>query len=138
MSNEVKRKGELLLCMALHSIVPEHRFVPYKGGTQNSEEEEMEPPFTIVNIENAEKNHPFLKVYQCSGAVQVISHSAESSSVVHAELVKRVSDALISLQPHNGCDCVFHGLDVSSTRSAVDSESECWADIIEFTAGFTG
>lgn len=137
MSIEIKRRAELYLCGRLATAVPAHAFIPYKGGGYETAESEIEPPFTIVGINEADKVHPLQPVFQCQGSLQIVSHSAEATSVQHAALVRSIYEALeaIVTGQRDDVDFTFHGIDITSTESASDEENEVWADIIRFNTG---
>jgi hypothetical protein len=149
MSAEAKRKAELFLCARLTTAVTGQVFIPWKGGSDITDETEMEPPFTIVGISNAEDRfrHPGLATYLCTGNLQIISHSAEATTREHAAVVKLIHDALKDITALaedadftlEGTDIAtgfcFNGLDITAMRTAEDEENQVWADIIDFTMG---
>lgn len=53
--NEIKRKVELFICAILSAALPAMKFVPSKGDDDTQDESPLEPPFTAVEAENAER-----------------------------------------------------------------------------------
>jgi len=137
MSADIKHQCELFLCEKLASAVPDHTFYPYHGGTAALGAEEIEPPFTVVMLDGAEKTHPNEGTWICNGTIQTITHHKESSVQAHTELSRSVYAAL-DLSPQATGTFILHGIDITKVSTAEDDQLQCRATVIAFTAGVSG
>lgn len=138
MSADIKRVVELFLAERLTLLIPGHPFVPFTGGTATQDVEQMEPPFTVISIETAESTQTAHGVWICNGNLQAITHSSETTTESHGELVREIYAALGSIRPVATPSLVFHGLDINKCSSAVDESLQCRAGIIGFSCGVGG
>jgi hypothetical protein len=142
MNPEIKRQTELFLCLALKRALPAYTFVPSEGGGLTADSTELEPPFVVLAMGNAQKVMAQEGTWRMAGTAQVITHIGDTRVTDHARLVRAVYAALESLSP--GADgphlpnFAFHGIDVAGLREATDEASKAHADIIDFTCGVGG
>ena len=139
MVSDIKRKTEIFICDFLSNAISTHSFVPFTGGSNSQDAGEMEPPFTVVVISEAERTHAQAGTWIVRGTVQVITIASESTSAAHSTLVRNIYQALGNIRS-DATDPLFsmHGLDISKMTSAQDGESHAHADVISFTAGVGG
>ena len=137
MSADIKHQCELFLCEKLALAIASHTFVPYHGGTAALDAEEIEPPFTVVMLESAEKTHPNEGTWICNGTIQTITPSKETSVQAHTDLSREVYAAL-DLSPQSTATFILHGIDITKVSTAEDDQLGCRATVIAFTAGVSG
>lgn len=135
---DIKRATELFLCGKLSAAVPSHQFVPFHGGGENIDAESMEPPFTVVMLDDAERTHGNEGTWICHGNIQTITHSKETSVTVHSELSREIYAALDSIPPSHTSDFAFHGIDIGKVSTSEEESLQCRANIIGFTCGVGG
>lgn len=147
MSYEIKRRTENYICQKLTIAVsgiggaaPGHRFYPFNGGSETQlPADSLEPPFTVVEISEAEKQFSQESTWLAKGTIQVIHHIAEATGQDHARIVKAIYDAIIALQPTiPGSDFSFHGIDVGTVTNGEDTENSVYADVIGIVCGVGG
>ena len=139
MAAEIQRTTELFIVGKLTAAVAGHSFYPFTGGTVSTDAAEIEPPFTVVSIDTAEKTHQQEGTWICTGTLQIITHSADSSSQAHALLVRTIYAALddiVAEAPDAAFS--FHGLDVTNITAATDPSGNAHANIVKFTCGVGG
>jgi len=133
--NDPKRATEIFLCEKLSAAVPGHQFVPFHGGGTNIDPSEMEPPFTVVMLDDAERTHATEGTWICNGNIQTITHSKETSIQAHSELSRAVYAALASIPSSYTSDFAFHGIDISKVSTSEEESLQCRANIVGFTCG---
>lgn len=138
MTPDIKRATELYIVDQLSLAVPGHVFVPFTGGSRTTGAVEIEPPFTVVSVSDANKVMATEGTWFCIGKAQVITARVEASSEEHAELARQVYAALSNIQPFISADFAFHGIDIDDMTTADDEASQAHADVISFTAGVGG
>ena len=135
----IQRKLELFLVTKLAAAVSGHSFYPYHGGTAFANMTEIEPPFSVVAVVDAEKTMQQEGTWLCTGTLQILAHAAETNSQAHAALSGQIYGALDEIAAEiQDAGFSFHGLDITGMSSSTDSESACYADIIKFVAGVGG
>lgn len=137
---DIKRATEVYICEKLsQTVIPPHTFVPFTGGSEFADAAQLEPPFTIVAIDDAQRTHAQDATWICKGTVQIITHANESTSRQHAELVRSIYVAVAAIDT-DASDPLFsfHGLDIDKMRSAQDSEENMHADVIDIVVGVGG
>ena len=87
----------LFLCLALKRALPAHTFVPSEGGGLAADSTELEPPFVVLAMGNAQKMLAQEGTWRMAGTAQVITHIGDTR--VTARLVRAVYAALESLSP---------------------------------------
>jgi len=135
---DIKRRTELHIVNRLKAAVPDHNFVPYTGGSESTDASDIEPPFTVVSILDANRTMATEGTWICDGTVQVISHRKEMTSTAHSTLTRSIYSTLSNLPPYIDGEFAFHGIDVVDMGTAEDDESQAHADVIRFTAGVGG
>jgi len=136
MALDIKRTTETYLCARLTELVPGHTFYPFSGLASG---QNIEPPFTVISISEAERAMSTEGTWIAQGTAQVVSHSAEATSDAHSANSREVYAALGNLPPEPMAGAfTFHGLDITGTTTKQDSESEAFADVINFAIGVGG
>jgi hypothetical protein len=133
--SDIKRLTEIYLCDKLAAATG-GRFFPFSGFGLN--EENLEPPFTVVAISEAEKRFAQANIWHMTGTIQVITHADEATSEEHSEMVGVIYDALNNINIEKSDAFIFHGLNITNTRSSQDEGRQAHADIIDFACGATG
>lgn len=139
---EIKRQTELFLCRRLKLVLPDYVFVPSGGGGETTDSFEIEPPFIVLAMGDAEKTLAQEGTWLMRGTAQVITHIADTRAGDHALLVRAVYAELEAIAPVSTDPDFpgfsFHGIDVSGIREAQDEASKAHADIIDFSCGCGG
>lgn len=135
---EIKRQVELFLVDRLKAALPLQEFVPFSGGDLLSGPEEIEPPFTVIAITEAEKTMATEGTWLCRGTAQVITHHTEVTAQKQAEMAREVYKALDNIGAYSNGPLSIHGIDISSMTSATDDQLGVHADVISFTLGAGG
>jgi hypothetical protein len=138
MTPDIKRKTELYIVTKLLIALPSLQIVPFTGGSASMGAVELEPPFTIVAVRDAQKAMSTEGTWYCTGNVQVITHSSETPSEQHSELARQIYAALDNIPTQADPDFSLHGLDIQGMAYAFDDTESAHADIISFTAGVGG
>lgn len=140
MRPDIKRTSELYFCDRLRTSITDVLVIPLNGGDQDFDAIDVEPPFIVISVNEAEKMFDQESTWLIKGIAQVISHSGETSIPDHAELSRTVYAQLGALAPSANLppNFAFHGISIDRVRNSVDEESACRAEIIEFTAGVGG
>lgn len=138
MTPDIKRKTELYIVAQLALALPNEVFVPFTGGSENLGAVELEPPFTVVAVRDAQKTMATEGTWFCIGNVQVITHFSEATSQQHSELARSIYKALDNITIQADPAFSFHGIDIAGMAYAFDEDESAHADIINFTCGVGG
>jgi hypothetical protein len=138
MSADIKRDTELYLMHALQAALPNYKIYPMHGGDEETPAAEIEPPFVVVAVGDANKRVQRSDVYMAVGTVQVISMIQDSTSQDYATMVSNVHHALVNIPPGATDEFRLHGIDIRDHRSATDETQHAYADLIDFQAGVSG
>lgn len=143
--DEIKRLFERYLCKKLSYEITGHKFLSMNGGNEeggdelaDAESEDLEPPFTVVSVNEAQKMMAQFGHWRVQGTVQLVTHIDEMTPVVHSKFARLIYHVLVNLQPEVVDGLAFHGIDVTDSRSVDTSEQSARVDVIEFTAGIGG
>jgi hypothetical protein len=134
MSEGIQRLMERYICEKLTEAIPTHSFLSMGGGTDDEDAEFIEPPFTVISINQAESQITNGNAWLAQGTAQVITHMSEATPTEHSQLARFVYDALEKLQPEIHERLTFHGIDIVSSRSEKEQDEKIRADVIDFTA----
>ena len=139
MSPEIARETERFLVGKLKAAIPDAQILPWTGGGLGTEATEIEPPFVVIGITEAVSQYQSESTWLCNGGAQILTHSSETNSEQHAILTRQVYAALKNLQPEiPSATFAFHGIDISTQRSAEDDDSKAHANVIDFVCGVGG
>lgn len=138
--DEIKRMVERHVCDKLSFSVPGQRFLSMYGGgeTDDAEEADLEPPFTVVIVNEAKKVLEGMGVWEVQGCVQVCSHMNEWTPSEHSEYARTVYHALAAIVPDRTDRMIMHGLDISQSRHSEDEGEQARIEAFDFTAGVSG
>ena len=138
-SPDIKRQTELYLCRKLMAALPGRTFVPFSGGDETHDSFDIEPPFGVIAVTEAEKTCPTESTWQVSGTAQWVTHITEATSPEHSQQVREMYSALGSLPPDSSDSAFsFHGIDVDHVDMTEDDKSRARAGIVKFAAGVGG
>jgi len=128
------------ICDKLAFAIPGQKFFSMYGGGVNddAEEEDLEPPFTVVMVNEAKKVLEGQGLWELQGCVQVVSHMNEGVPSIHTEYARVVYHALSSLTPDRTDRMIMHGLDISQSRHSEDEGEQARIEAFDFTAGVSG
>lgn len=143
--NHILRKTELFLCAWLKRRVPEVKFLPSKGGTEQEGQPETdsqpeELPYCVVEAIDADKRHSDMRLYLVTMAAIYVTHIDDTEIAAHSATMKRVQDALETIPRglDERQDLMVHGSDITGTDSAEDKEQQSHADVVGFTLAVSG
>lgn len=138
MTTDIKTLVERLVCAKLLEAIPNQKFLSMNGGTEIYDAEFIEPPFTVVTINEAEKVLSQQGLWLVQGSVQVVSHMDEWNPQEHAEFSRMVYHALSGIESAVGVGVRVHGLDVTDSKHKEEETENARIEVIDFTAGVTG
>ena len=99
MSEGIKRMAERHLCARLTGLVPGMLFLSMSGGGENEDAVDIEPPFTVITVNEAEKRLTQHGVWKIQGSAQLVTHMQEATPTFHSELARVIYSALANLEP---------------------------------------
>lgn len=135
---DIKRRTELHIVHQLKLAIPDHNFVPFTGGDENTDATEIEPPFTVVSVSDASKVMATESTWICTGVVQVITNHVETKSGEQSDLARRIYKALDNIPSYSDPEFSLHGIDIQDMTAADDKDAQAHADVISFAAGVGG
>lgn len=138
MKPDIKRQVELFVVSRLSIALPDQKFYPFTGGDAINDASEIEPPFTIVAITDAERTMATEGTWLCRGQIQVVTHHAEASAQAQAVMAREVYKALDNIGAYTDGNLSIHGIDIEGMRSTSEETLSVRADIISFTVGAGG
>lgn len=134
----IKRMVERYLCGKLGAKMPGHLFLAMSGGGEHEDAVDVEPPFTVITVNSAEKVMSEHGVWTIQGSAQTITHMGEATPTVHSQLSRVIYEALANIQPEAGEKLILHGIDVTGHRSTEEAGEKIRVDAIDFVAGVSG
>ena len=139
MITDIRRATELHICERLMTALPGMKFVPFSGGDRGHDSFDIEPPFGVVAITEAEKTCPTESTWQVSGSCQWVTHITEATSPEHSAQFQQIYKTLGALTPRSTDPLFsFHGIDVDHAEMTEDDKSRARAGVIRFAAGVGG
>ncbi len=145
--NEVKRKAELFVCAILSAALPGHRFLPAKGGSEPDGQNdtagksvEVEVPFTVVAVLEAEDMIPGENTWLLTMAATYVTHIDDTVPAEHSKAVRAIQDVLRELPRgyYGAQQMIIHGADVQSITEVEDEKKKSHGDVITFAVGCSG
>lgn len=138
MSNDVKRNLELFLVQKLKEHIPMQNIVPFGGGGEAGESEELEPPLIFVAVSEAERRKASENVYYASGSIVVVNYVTDDEAGFVSSMAAQITGVLEGISGQVSENIVLHGIDISATRRDRDSDARLVSETVDFTAGVTG
>lgn len=141
MANEIKRKVELWLCGTLAAAVQSVRFFPTHGGSESDDAAEIEPPYCEVAVDGApEKVLAQESTWTVRVALGYLSHIDETDTPAHSATVRAIYEALGTLGRgyQAAQQLVVHGIDIESTDTFSDDQSQIHGDVFNLVLGVSG
>jgi hypothetical protein len=140
LNDEVKRMTERFLCAKLSFAIPGQKFLSMYGGgeVEDGSEEDLEPPFTVVMVNEAKKVLEGQGLWEVQGSVQFVSHMNELTPSEHSEYARAVYHALSAILPSRSDKMIMHGFDISDSRHSEDEGEQARIEAFDFTAGVSG
>ena len=125
--SDIVRKLELALCERMRVLVPTHRFVPAKGGSDAEDAEELLAPFTVIEA-GRDGDKPFSdeETYLLEVSVCLVTQPDDMPSAEHGAILGAIQRALGQI-PRGVVESqalVIHGLDVQGPPRPIEPEEQ--------------
>lgn len=128
------------ICAKLSFAVPGQRFLSMLGGAEveDGDESDLEPPFTVVMVNEATKVLEGQGLWEIKGNVKVVTHMNEMTPSEHSEFARTIYHALTAIVPDRTDRMIMHGFDIATSDHGEDEGEQARIETFAFTAGVSG
>lgn len=139
MSDEPKRRIELYVVGILRGALPDWTIVPSKGGDDEADAEEVEPPFVLVRVTECEQVLDDPPTHQAVAKVAYFSHMDDATTPAHSAKVGELATAVRALPKgyYVSTDLTINGTDVQRGDEVRDDQQNIHGDVFVVDLGAT-
>ncbi len=137
--DEIKRRIELYVVGILRGLLAGWTIVPSKGGDDEEDAQEVEPPFVLVKVTGCEQVLDDPPTHQVALKVAYFAHMSETTSPAYSGKVGELQAALRVLPRgyYASTDLTINGVSVEKPDEIRDDEQKIAADVFEMAMGVT-
>jgi hypothetical protein len=141
MSDDIKRKAELLVCGIAADACLDVKLIPQKGGSKTTDAEPIVPPFAVAAAVRAENLVPGEDTWRVQMTLTHVTHIDDTPTPEHTKAFGRVVALILGL-PTPGEDqaigITLHGIGLAEADDVEDEERQSAGDVIAFNLFVTG
>jgi hypothetical protein len=141
MSDDIKRKAELLICSIAADEDFGLRLLPQKGGTRTADAEAIVPPYVVAAADRAENLIQGEDTWRVAMTLTLVTHIDDTPTPEHTKAFGRVVALILGL-PTPGEDqaigITLHGIGLAEADDVEDEERQSAGDVVAFNLFVTG